>query len=84
MKKKQNKLEEDVLKYVGDLWLKKKGMSHLLVFWYIREKFSWFKGRPTVNNYFMHMKNWFYYSFTKRYKLSYTRIAGASRKLPSD
>ena len=30
------------------------------------------------------MKSWFYHRFTKRYQLSCTRVAGASRKLPSD
>ena len=53
-------------------------MSYLLVFQYTREKYRWFKGGLTADNYFNVMKNWFYSGFAKRYKLSYTRIAGAS------
>ena len=30
------------------------------------------------------MKSWFYHGFTKRHQLSCTRVAEASRKLPSD
>jgi len=30
------------------------------------------------------MKTWFYNRFTKRHQLSYTRIAGASSKLPNN
>ena len=37
-----------------------------------------------INNpsFFSHLNGWFFHGFCRRHKLSYTRIAGASRKIP--
>ena len=82
--KRQNELEEDIMTHIADLWDKKKRVSRLLVFRCVRNKYPWFKGGPAEKNYFKDVKTWFCNGFVKRRKLSYTRIAGASRKLPSD
>ena len=59
-------------------------MSRVIVFHYVYENFLWFKGGKASPTYFSDMKTWFYHGFTKRHQLSYTRVAGASRKLPND
>ena len=84
VEKKQNELEENILEHVCELWGKKKRVSRLLVFRHVRKKHPWFKGGPSSPVHFKDVKAWFYNGFTKRYKLSCTRIAGASRKLPND
>ena len=41
-----------------------------------------FKGGLKAEDYFKHMKIWFYNRFSRRKSLLYTKIAGALRKLP--
>ena len=43
-----------------------------------------FKGGWKAGDCFKHMKTWFYNGFSQRKSLSYTKIASASRKLPSN
>ena len=56
IRKKQNELEEDILIYISKLQNKKKYVSRLLVFQYVREKYLLFKGSLTTANYFKLMK----------------------------
>ena len=70
------------MKHIDDLWDNKRRVSHILVFRNTCNKHSWFKGRPSSESYLHHMKMWFYQHFIRRNNLSYTRVAGASRKLP--
>ena len=78
-------MEEILYEYVNKLWIEKKLVSRIIVFRESIKILLLFKGGINYNpNWFKDMKQWFYYGFFKRYNLSYTRISGASRKLPPD
>lgn len=82
--KQQQKLEDDLYSFIEDLWRDKKKVSRIIIFRKVIELDKLFKGGTNDPTFFKQMKVWFYNGFCRRKNLSYTRIAGASRKLPSD
>ena len=72
-------MEDEFIEYIRKLGKKSKGVTS----WIIWRKVL--KIKPDFFNYgkeHERIKNWFYHGFKKRKKLSWTKIAGASRKLP--
>ena len=83
--KQQEDMEEALFAYIANLWKEKKRVTRTIIFKKALELYLLFKGGRKTNPKWMHQaKGWFYYGFKKRYNLSYTRVAGASRKLPSN
>lgn len=79
----QVRMETELYSYVKTLWNEKKRVTRLIIFRKAIEIHPLFKGgRKNNPKFFSCMKTWFYKGFCRRYDLSYTRIAGASRKLP--
>jgi hypothetical protein len=76
-------METELYRYVEELWKEKKRVSRLIIMRKVLEINLLFKGGRANNpKWFKCIKNWFYDGFCRRYNLSYTRVAGASRKLP--
>ena len=76
-------IETEIYRYVKELWKEKKKVSRLIILRKVLEINPLFKGGRANNpKWFKCIKNWFYHGFCRRYNLSYTRVAGVSRKLP--
>ena len=78
-------MEENVCKPIEELWNKKQRVIRIVVFLCVKKNYPTFKCGPSLSaNYFATIKIWFQKGFNKSFKLSCTRIAGASRKFPAD
>ena len=82
--KAQDEMEKKLHGHVESLWKEKKRVSRLVVVRKVVEIYPMFKGGMHDPKFMANIKSWFHHGFCKRVKLSYTRIAGASRNLPSN
>ena len=81
-------VEKELITRLDKMWVDQKRVSRSIVFRTVLEIDPNFKAEgPGVKGsqqHLMRLKNWFYYGFNRRHKLTNRRISGAGQKLPKD
>ena len=66
------------------MWEASKPLTRYVIFHKVMEIDPSFMGGVDSDGYFVRMKDWFYYGFKGRKKLSIRKISSIGQKLPND
>lgn len=77
-------VDKELLKWLEDLWKNEKRVTRTMIFRKALEINPELYGGVQSEGFLGRMKNWFYYSFVKKFNLSCRKIASVGQKLPEN